>query len=83
MLNRKELAKILLMTPNAIGAALCRGTFPIKPIRIGKRTRWKSSDVLRYLESPESKLGLSKKKDNLENDLQFAALSILGKGTKR
>jgi predicted DNA-binding transcriptional regulator AlpA len=49
-LNRKDIAGIFSMTPGAVSVALSKGTFPIAPIRIGRRIRWRLSDVKKFIE---------------------------------
>jgi predicted DNA-binding transcriptional regulator AlpA len=51
LLDKRELAAFLGMTPNAIGAAMCRGQFPLQPLRIGSRLRWRASDVRAWIET--------------------------------
>ena len=49
LLGLKGLSSVLSTTPNAIRTAMCRDRFPLKPLRLGNRLRWRVSDVRRYL----------------------------------
>lgn len=49
LIDRADLAEVIGMTPGAISVALHRGCFPLQPIRIGRRLRWRLSDVRTYL----------------------------------
>ena len=50
LLDRRALAEVIGMSPEAISVDLCRGKFPIQPLRIGRRLRWRASDVRRFIE---------------------------------
>lgn len=50
LLDRHEVGRILGMSPSAISVAMCRNRFPLKPIRIGSRLRWRASAVRQYLD---------------------------------
>lgn len=50
LLDRRGVASILGMTAAAISVAMCRGIFPIKPVRIGSRIRFRASDVRQFIE---------------------------------
>lgn len=50
LLDRRGVGEILGMTAAAISVALCRNTFPLQPIRIGSRLRWRASAVRDYLD---------------------------------
>ena len=49
LLGIKDLSEILCMSTTAIRVALCRGTFPMQPIKLGNRLRWRASDVRTWL----------------------------------
>lgn len=51
LLDRAEVGALLSMTPRAIAVAMCRGRFPIPVIRLGRRVRFRLSDVRRYIEN--------------------------------
>ena len=48
-LNIEDVGKITRQSPRAIRTALCRGTFPLKPFKLGNRLRWRASDVRAWL----------------------------------
>ena len=45
-----EVAEILRFRPQTIRNQLCRKIFPIPPIKIGGRLRWREGEVLKYVE---------------------------------
>jgi len=47
----KELARTLKISPRTIYNKLSNGTFPIKPIRIGRLLRFREEDISEYLNS--------------------------------
>ncbi len=50
LLNSKEAAKLLGLTPGALNVRRCRGTLPIPYIRISERSvRYKLEDIEAYL----------------------------------
>jgi len=49
LLDRRAVAEIFGVSPNSINISQWRGTFPVKPIRIGHRLRWKASDIRAFL----------------------------------
>ncbi|MCB2141468.1 helix-turn-helix domain-containing protein [bacterium] len=51
LLDTRALAKIVGMSANAVRVALCRGTFPLRPMRLGSRLRWRASAVREWMES--------------------------------
>jgi len=52
LLKVTDLSRKFGISPRTIYNQLSHGTFPIKPIRIGKRLlRWRRRDVEKYLES--------------------------------
>ena len=52
LLTVKNLADILKISERTIYNKVSDGSFPVKPIRIGRRLlRWRSSDIDRYLKS--------------------------------
>ena len=51
LLDKRELAAVLGLSPGAVSVMLCRQKFPIEPIRIGARLRWRLSDVRQFIES--------------------------------
>jgi len=57
LLDTKQLGEFLGVSPGAIRTGLCRGEFPLQPIRLGSRLRWRESTVLRWLEDQEAKAG--------------------------
>jgi predicted DNA-binding transcriptional regulator AlpA len=53
LLDIKETAKLLGISPNTIYNKCCRSAkdkFPIKPKRIGKLLRWDINDINRYID---------------------------------
>lgn len=46
-----DLSKILKIPTGSIRNQLCRGTFPIRPLKIGRLLRFKVADIEQYLES--------------------------------
>lgn len=54
LLDRRGLAAVVGMSPEAISTALCRGEFPLQPIRIGRRLRWRRSSVERWMDQAEA-----------------------------
>ncbi len=55
LLTVEELSKILRIAIGSIRNQLCRGTFPLRPIKVGHLLRFRSEDVERFLESQGSK----------------------------
>jgi predicted DNA-binding transcriptional regulator AlpA len=51
LLDLQTLAAFCGLSPGAVRTAIFRNTFPIPPLRIGRRLRWRASDVRRFLES--------------------------------
>lgn len=51
LLTIEELAKIFRIATGSIRNQLCRGKFPIKPLKLGHLLRFRAEDVERYLES--------------------------------
>lgn len=52
LLTVKDLASILIISKRTIYNGVSNGTFPLRPIRIGRRLlRWRRRDVEKYLES--------------------------------
>jgi predicted DNA-binding transcriptional regulator AlpA len=49
LLDRDDLGELLGMSGPAISVALSRNKFPIKPIRIGRRLRFRLSDVNAFI----------------------------------
>jgi predicted DNA-binding transcriptional regulator AlpA len=49
LLDRAAMAEVLGISPGAILVSLSRGRFPIAPLKIGSRLRWRLTDVQRYL----------------------------------
>jgi len=47
----KDLARHLKISPRTIYNKTSNGTFPIKPIRIGRLLRFRREDINAYLES--------------------------------
>jgi predicted DNA-binding transcriptional regulator AlpA len=54
LLTLEELAKVFKVAPGSIRNQLSRGTFPVKPLRIGRLLRFKSEDVQRFIDSGEA-----------------------------
>jgi predicted DNA-binding transcriptional regulator AlpA len=57
LLDRTAMAEILQISPGAILVALSRGRFPIAPLKIGSRLRWRLTDVQRYLSGASAGAG--------------------------
>jgi len=51
LLTIKELSQVLKIPTGSIRNQLCRGTFPLQPIKIGSLVRFRSEDVEGYIES--------------------------------
>lgn len=51
LLDSESLGRLLGMSRASIRVALCRGRFPLKPIRIGRRLRWRASVIRNWLDS--------------------------------
>jgi predicted DNA-binding transcriptional regulator AlpA len=51
LLTLGELSRILKIPSGSIRNQLSRGTFPLKPFRVGRLLRFKLSSVQEYLES--------------------------------
>ncbi|HPR53297.1 MAG TPA: helix-turn-helix domain-containing protein [Deltaproteobacteria bacterium] len=51
LLTIEELSKILRIATGSIRNQLCRGIFPINPLKIGHLLRFRSEDVEKYLAS--------------------------------
>jgi hypothetical protein len=49
LLDRNAVADIFKISPNALNVSQFRGTFPVAPIRVGHRLRWRASDIRHYL----------------------------------
>ena len=49
ILNIHDLSRITGMRPGAIRQSLHLGVFPIRPIYLGRRLRWRTADVLNWL----------------------------------
>ena len=52
LLTTREVATLVGMTPNALAVDLCRGRFPIAPIKLGSRNRFRLSDVRNFIAGP-------------------------------
>ena len=48
-LDTKEAARHLLREPQTLRSWACKGSGPIKPIRIGGRLLWRTADIRRLL----------------------------------
>jgi predicted DNA-binding transcriptional regulator AlpA len=51
LLDIEELSKHLKIPAKTIRNKLCDGSWPMKPLRIGRALRWRESDVIRAIAS--------------------------------
>lgn len=61
LLSDKEVGKLLKSSPRTVRNLSARGAFP-SPLKIGRLTRWRRSDVERHIEQAEA-VALSIPKD--------------------
>jgi predicted DNA-binding transcriptional regulator AlpA len=54
LLDSEALGEVLGLDAQAIRLALHRGRFPIRPIKLGRRLRFRATDVRRYIETGEA-----------------------------
>lgn len=53
LLTLDEVAKIFRIAPGSVRNQLCRGEFPIKPLKIGRLLRFRRQDVERFIGDKE------------------------------
>ena len=53
LIDINDLSKVLKINPKTIRNKLSNGTWPIKPMRVGKLLRWRISDVEAFLSGEE------------------------------
>lgn len=49
LLNAADAARLLGMSPAALRRAAERGRFPVPPMRVGRRLRWRRGDLIQLL----------------------------------
>ena len=53
LLDRNAVAEVFGISPNALNVAHFRGRFPVQPIKVGGRLRWRLSDIRKFLAEAE------------------------------
>ena len=62
LLDAADAARLLGMSPAALRRAAERGRFPVPPMRVGRRLRWRRGDLLQMLASrPAEKASISRR----------------------
>ncbi len=49
LLDAEQAAALIGMSPSALRRATERGRFPVEPVRIGRRLRWRRGDIVSAL----------------------------------
>lgn len=57
LLDINDLAGILKIPAKTIRNKLSNGTWPIRPLRIGKSIRWRTSDIEKFLQLDSKDVG--------------------------
>lgn len=57
LLTAEQVAALVGMSPGALRRAAERGRFPVKPVRLGRRLRWRRGDLLGLLDGHQQALG--------------------------
>jgi predicted DNA-binding transcriptional regulator AlpA len=53
LLNRKEAAKLLNVSPGTLAVWDCVKRYDLKPLKIGRAVRYRLSDINRFLEAQQ------------------------------
>lgn len=61
LLDAEDAARLLGMSPAALRRAAERGRFPVPPMRLGRRLRWRRGDLIQLLTSRPAEKASSKR----------------------